>query len=671
MKAGDRIVITGDHPDNGRAYQIKAVKENGWVLTTDNHLFHEEFFELCSPCLTYSPELEGLPSPGTDSEFKQPNLLKTTQTHNSSCDRTTHPSPSIQISETTTPNGESLTSFGIHSPAPEPVTPEKEKDYRIQSQPCGEKVSDASLKVNRNSLLLNNLKELSDGDFERYLEPSLWQDTLTKLSLSRRRNLEPDTADPEFLLFPTPTSCEGVTNRPAGVTRCESWWKSLNIIPSGQQLSAEAFATIQGFPPGWFSPLCLQTPQDALEADISPDEPLLQDKQRSPSVESSISIPAQKPLTLKACEEELEPLGFSLNVKRRGRHKGIKQLYWSSGGKNYHQIFKPETPYEVIRDYALSVLEETPKSSSDESCPSHPTHLTNSPENVMENLSPESLPIAQIRRDGGTQPRAAINHLTITEYAEDMQAGDRFPAVLVFYDGTDYWLADGFHRVLAAESLGMAEIAVEIRQGTRRDAILYSVGANAKHGLRRSNTDKRRVVTTLLEDKEWSKYSNNQIAKLCCVSLDLVNRLRRSLNDSLSERERIYTTKHGTVSTMDTANIGRHRKSLSDTLSQSNDDEVLTEAALSELSLDEPATSEVVTAVPIPMTTVTDTHHAVQIKEGLNYKAGNGGCEWYVRVEQTTWEKLLEYQAHVGTATLDSAIKRLLERVGVRENTGL
>ena len=33
---------------------------------------------------------------------------------------------------------------------------------------------------------------------------------------------------------------------------------------------------------------------------------------------------------------------------------------------------------------------------------------------------------------------------------------------------------------------------------------LHSVGANATHGLRRSNADKRRAVVLLLEDEEWS-----------------------------------------------------------------------------------------------------------------------------------------------------------------------
>ncbi len=95
----------------------------------------------------------------------------------------------------------------------------------------------------------------------------------------------------------------------------------------------------------------------------------------------------------------------------------------------------------------------------------------------IEKPFPESLPITLIRRDGGTQPRVAINQTTVEEYADDMREGASFPPVLLFNDGTQHWLADGIDRVLAAESIGLKEIAAEVRQGTQRDAVLYSCGA--------------------------------------------------------------------------------------------------------------------------------------------------------------------------------------------------
>ena len=47
--------------------------------------------------------------------------------------------------------------------------------------------------------------------------------------------------------------------------------------------------------------------------------------------------------------------------------------------------------------------------------------------------------------------------------------------------------------------------------------------------------------------------------------------------------------------------------------------------------------------------------------EGIAYTQGVG-IEYNVRLSQETWEKLNEYAARVGTATLDGAIARLLEQ---------
>lgn len=170
--------------------------------------------------------------------------------------------------------------------------------------------------------------------------------------------------------------------------------------------------------------------------------------------------------------------------------------------------------------------------------------------------------LEKIRLDGGTQPRAEIDPFIVGDYAEAIQNGAQFPPIIAFFDGSEYWLADGFHRVNACKKAGITEVVADVRQGTRRDAVLFSVGANATHGLRRTNQDKRRAVETLLRDTEWANWSNNQIAKQCAVSLDLVNRMRKdtSLNETLSERT--YTTKHGTTAVMDTAKIGTTKRQL-------------------------------------------------------------------------------------------------------------
>ena len=168
------------------------------------------------------------------------------------------------------------------------------------------------------------------------------------------------------------------------------------------------------------------------------------------------------------------------------------------------------------------------------------------------------LSVDLIVTDGGTQPRAWVDVTVIEDYTTQIAAGAVFPPIVVFHDGARYWLADRFHRFHARrDGLGEAEIEAEIRQGTQRDAILYSVGANAAHGMRRTNQDKRRAVMRLLEDAKWRAWSDREIASRCAVSFTLVAELRKSVTASSCSEERTYTTKHGTVATMRTGAIGR------------------------------------------------------------------------------------------------------------------
>jgi len=166
------------------------------------------------------------------------------------------------------------------------------------------------------------------------------------------------------------------------------------------------------------------------------------------------------------------------------------------------------------------------------------------------------LALAQIRIDGGTQPRAKIDENLVADYAQAMRDGATFPPVVVFHDGVDHWLADGFHRFHAARKNGDESIAADICTGTLRDAILYSVSANAAHGLRRTNEDKRRAVMTLLNDAEWSQWSDREIARRCGVHWDMVSNHRPKPSLSDSDSERVYTTRHGTQAKMKTERIG-------------------------------------------------------------------------------------------------------------------
>lgn len=141
----------------------------------------------------------------------------------------------------------------------------------------------------------------------------------------------------------------------------------------------------------------------------------------------------------------------------------------------------------------------------------------------------KKLEISKIRRDGGTQMRADLDEATVAEYRELFANGVEMEAVEVYFDGMAYWLADGFQRVAAALDAGLDKILAHVTTGTRRDAILYACGANAIHGLKRSNSDKRRAVETLLNDEEWVKWSDGKIADAAAVSRQFVSDVRAQL----------------------------------------------------------------------------------------------------------------------------------------------
>ena len=134
------------------------------------------------------------------------------------------------------------------------------------------------------------------------------------------------------------------------------------------------------------------------------------------------------------------------------------------------------------------------------------------------------LKLSEIVMDAGTQVRAGMNEATVTDYAEAMADGAKFPAIVVFYDGSRHLAADGFHRINAALKNGATKIECDVRHGTKTDALKFALGCNAHHGLRRTNADKRHAVGMAL--LEFPKVSDRALAEMCLVSHTLVAETR-------------------------------------------------------------------------------------------------------------------------------------------------
>lgn len=178
------------------------------------------------------------------------------------------------------------------------------------------------------------------------------------------------------------------------------------------------------------------------------------------------------------------------------------------------------------------------------------------------NYETKQLRLDQIEIDPELQSRESPNQSKLSEYSDlVMHSHDVFPPVDVFFDGEKYYLSDGWHRYFAYQKNFKEEINCQIYEGSKRDALLHSAAANAKHGINRTAGDKTKAVMMLLNDAEWSLWSNHKIAKHCSVDPAFVSRLRKSLVTVTSEKpsERRYINKHGQESVMNVSRIGKSK----------------------------------------------------------------------------------------------------------------
>lgn len=169
----------------------------------------------------------------------------------------------------------------------------------------------------------------------------------------------------------------------------------------------------------------------------------------------------------------------------------------------------------------------------------------------------KKLNILNIRIDGGTQPRQAINYDVVKNYAEAMREGTVFPPVTVFFDGAEYWLADGFHRYHATKSNATTTIEADVHQGSVEDAREYSYGANKDRGYSMSAEDNKEIVRKMLLDPRYKDWTQSRIAKHVGVTEMFVSRVKASMEIKDEPKTKKFVTKDGKEKEMKTGNIGK------------------------------------------------------------------------------------------------------------------
>jgi len=149
-------------------------------------------------------------------------------------------------------------------------------------------------------------------------------------------------------------------------------------------------------------------------------------------------------------------------------------------------------------------------------------------------MQTEIVNLDRIVLDAGTQMREQVNEAVIADYVEAL---DVLPPITVMRVGKSRLvLVDGFHRFYAHKRAGRDSIEIEIVEGsTIAEAQFAAARSNARHGLRRSNADKRLAVVAVLGLKPTM--SDREIAAHVCVSHTTVANVRRDLSDEVPGRD--------------------------------------------------------------------------------------------------------------------------------------
>jgi len=153
-------------------------------------------------------------------------------------------------------------------------------------------------------------------------------------------------------------------------------------------------------------------------------------------------------------------------------------------------------------------------------------------------LGVQTLMVARVRRDPELQVRLAMHVGRVDEFAAAMREGVVFPPIVVFYDGCDVWLSDGFHRITAALRAGREVIEADVRAGGQLDALVFAFFANATHGEPLRPQERKAALRRIIEAHLPLKHGDGvRLAKQLGVSEAVVSRQARAIS---AERETLH-----------------------------------------------------------------------------------------------------------------------------------
>lgn len=136
------------------------------------------------------------------------------------------------------------------------------------------------------------------------------------------------------------------------------------------------------------------------------------------------------------------------------------------------------------------------------------------------------------QRQGGTNKERVEEYRAVWRELVRQRVNWNSPPV-VFKQGKEknakYILAGGFTRFEAMRLEGTIKHTFEVKPGGEREALVYALGDNVEHGVRRTVGDLRKAITTLLEHPELKKLSGREAAKILKCDDSYFSQVKREI----------------------------------------------------------------------------------------------------------------------------------------------
>ena len=132
---------------------------------------------------------------------------------------------------------------------------------------------------------------------------------------------------------------------------------------------------------------------------------------------------------------------------------------------------------------------------------------------------------------------------------QEIEATREYEPLSVCFDGSDYWLFDGYHRLEAMKLLGFNACWVRVYRGSRRDALRRYIRDKLKSKGQGNRLVFKHCLRVLSEDPEWSHASSNDLSRLFGRKPAFFETLREHQSQQPSSRRVGFcVNKHGSIS---------------------------------------------------------------------------------------------------------------------------